>query len=213
MDKSQKLDNIFSILEKTIVEPNTELKFKNDFTFLVAIILSAQTTDILVNKATKELFEIADSPEEFLKLGVDSLSKYISTLNLYPKKAKNIIKTCEILTEKFNSKVPNNFDDLISLPGVGRKTANVFLNNLYGHHVIAVDTHVARVSNRLGICDTKNPLKVEQELEKDTPKKWLRNAHNWLVLHGRYVCKAKKPDCDNCKISDYCDFYQNIKKL
>ncbi len=139
MDKSQKLDSIFFILEKIMIEPNTELKFKNDFTFLVAIILSAQTTDILVNKATKELFEVANSPEEFLKLGVEGLAKYISTLNLYPTKAKNIIKSCEILSEKFNSKVPDNFDDLISLPGVGRKTANVFLNNLHGYSFFQLD--------------------------------------------------------------------------
>ena len=211
MNKTQKLDSIFSILEQTIETPDTELQFKNDFTFLIAIILSAQTTDIQVNKATKELFEIADSPEKFLELGVEGLSKYISTLNLYPTKAKNIIKTCEILVEKFNSKVPNNFDDLISFAGVGRKTANVFLNNLYNHHVIAVDTHVARVTNRIGVCDSTNPLKVEKELEKYTPKKWLRNAHNWLVLHGRYVCKVKKPNCNQCAINAYCDFYQNIK--
>jgi endonuclease-3 len=211
MDKYQKLDHIFSILSETIINPESELQYINEFTFLVAIILSAQTTDILVNKATKKLFEVADSPQKFLELGVEGLSQYISTINLYPTKAKNIIKTSEILVEKFNSKVPDNFDDLILLPGVGRKTANVFLNNLHGHHVIAVDTHVARVANRIGICETSNPLKVEQELEKNTPKKWLRDAHNWLVLHGRYVCKAKKPNCDQCKIQIYCDFYQNIK--
>ena len=211
MDKSQKLDHIFSILEKTIAEPNTELRYQNEFTFLVAIILSAQTTDVQVNKATKELFEIADSPKKFLYLGVEGLSRYIATLNLYPTKAKNIIKTCEILVNRFDSKIPDNFDDLISFPGVGRKTANVFLNNSYDHHVIAVDTHVARVANRLGICNTINPLKVEQELERHTPKKWMRHAHNWLVLHGRYICKARKPDCEHCKINIYCCLYQDIK--
>lgn len=211
MDKNQKLDQIFSILSQTIETPKSELQYTNDFTFLVAIMLSAQTTDVQVNKATKELFNIASTPEQFLKLGAEGLSQYISTLNLYPTKARNIIKTCEILVENFDSKVPNNFDDLITFPGVGRKTANVFLNNFYEHHVIGVDTHVARVTNRIGICDSKNPLKVEQELEKYTPKKWLKDAHNLLVLHGRYVCKARKPDCLNCKINMCCDFYQNIK--
>lgn len=209
VDKKDKLDKIFSILSLEIQSPDSELKYKNDFTFLVAIILSAQTTDIQVNKATKDLFEIADNPHKFLELGFDGLAKYTSTINLYPTKTRNILKTCEILIEKFDSKVPENFDDLISLPGVGRKTANVFLNNFYNHHVIAVDTHVARVTNRIGICESDNPLKVEQALLNFTPEKWLRDAHNWLVLHGRYVCKAKKPNCLTCKISDYCDFYQN----
>lgn len=213
-----KIDKIFSIFSNENPYPKTELEFKNNYTLLIAVVLSAQSTDIGVNKATKKLFAVANNPEEMLLLGEENLKKYINTIGLYNNKAKNVIALSEILVEKFNSEVPENFDFLQSLPGVGRKTANVVLNCAFGHSTIAVDTHVFRVSNRIGISDIKGEknvhsdvLKTELALLKNIPKKWQRHAHHWLILHGRYICAAKKPKCEICTINKFCCSYQKLK--
>lgn len=192
------IDEIFDIFSKNNPQPKTELEFTNNFTMAVAVILSAQATDISVNKATKELFEKYNSPEKMLELEEDGLKEYIKTIGLYNSKAKNIILFCQELIEKHNSEVPEDFDLLIKLPGVGRKTANVILNCGFGHKTMAVDTHVYRVSNRIGLANGKTPEKVEKDLLANIPDKWLKYAHHWLILHGRYVCKARKPLCDIC---------------
>lgn len=199
-------NKIFLTLQKNNPAPTTELMFNTHFELLISVILSAQATDVSVNKATKHLFPIANTPKKIIALGIDELKKYIKTINLYPTKAKHIIKTCEILAEKFNSVVPNNRDDLESLPGVGRKTANVVLNTAFGEATIAVDTHIFRVANRTGLAKGKTPLMVEKNLLKTTPKKYLKDAHHWLVLHGRYVCIARNPKCGECKIEKWCEF-------
>lgn len=201
-------EKIFETLQKNNPTPTTELHFQNHFELLIAVILSAQATDISVNKATKHLFPVANTPEKIVALGIDELKKTIKTINLYPTKAKHIIKTCELLVEKFHSTVPNNRDDLESLPGVGRKTANVILNTAFGESTIAVDTHIFRVANRTGLAKGKTPLAVENALMKIIPKKYLRDAHHWLVLHGRYICTARNPKCAQCPIEQWCE-YQN----
>lgn len=206
ISKSQ-IDKIFSILAKQNPEPKTELQYTNNYTLLVAVVLSAQSTDVGVNKATKKLFAIADTPKKMLALGEENLKKYINTIGLYNNKAKNIIALSKILIEKHNSIVPEDLEILQSLPGVGRKTANVVLNCAFGHPTIAVDTHVFRVSNRIGIADEKDVLKTEIALLKNIPKKWQNHAHHWLILHGRYICTAKKPKCEICPIKKYCKFY------
>lgn len=193
-------------------EPVCELDFVNEYTFLIAIILSAQATDKGVNKATPVLFAKVDNPQAMLELGLDGLKEYIKTIGLYNNKAKSIINMSLELIEKFNGKVPDNQKDLESLPGVGRKTANVFLNSLYKEPLIAVDTHVSRVSQRLGLTKQEKPLKIEEELEIVIPDKYKTYASHWLVLHGRYVCKAKKPNCDECSVSQYCEFFKQNKK-
>jgi len=203
--KKSNIDKIFSIFLKQNPHPQTELEYKNHYTLLVAVVLSAQSTDVGVNKATKKLFEIADTPEKMLNIGEEKLKKYINTIGLYNNKAKNVIALSKILFEKYNSVVPENLEILQSLPGVGRKTANVILNCAFGHPTIAVDTHVFRVSNRLGIVKEKDVLKTELALLKAIPKKWQQHAHHWLILHGRYVCIARKPKCETCLISDYCE--------
>lgn len=203
---TEKREKIFQILQKNNPSPTTELVFNTHFELLIAVILSAQATDISVNKATKQLFPIANTPEAIAALGVDGLKKYIKTINLYPTKAKHIIKTCELLIEKFNSTVPSRRVDLESLPGVGRKTANVVLNTAFGEAAIAVDTHIFRVANRTGLAKGKTPLIVEQNLLKTTPKKYLKDAHHWLVLHGRYVCIARNPKCTECPILTQCEY-------
>lgn len=200
------VEKIFEIFHKNNPNPKTELEYVNNFTLLVAVVLSAQSTDISVNKATKELFQHYDTPTKILQLGEDRLKNYIKTIGLFNTKAKNIIALSSILVENYNSIVPNNFEDLILLPGVGRKTANVMLSSVFGTLAIAVDTHVFRVSKRLGLSDGTTPEKVEADLLKIIPKKWLINAHHWLILHGRYVCKAKKPDCDHCTLVSYCQY-------
>ena len=197
---------IFTILSELYPDPKTELYYKNDFTLLIAIALSAQTTDISVNKATKDLFEIADSPLKILELGLDNLINHIRTIGLYNSKAKNIIKLSEIIIQKFNNKVPNNYDDLILLPGVGRKTANVFLNVFYGHEVIAVDTHVSRLAQRIGFSESNNPLKIEEDLVRLVPKEFLKISHHLLILHGRNICQARKPRCYDCRINYFCKY-------
>ena len=201
-----KIEKIFSIWQKTNPHPKTELNFTNNFTLLVAVVLSAQSTDVGVNKATKKLFEIADSPEKMLKLGEENLKKYISTIGLFNGKAANIIKLSQRLVDEFNSEVPEDFAALKSLPGVGQKTANVVLNCAFGHPTIAVDTHVFRVANRIGFADETTPEKVEIALLKNIPKKWQKHAHHWMILHGRYVCKARKPECRRCGVRKFCEF-------
>lgn len=199
------IPKIFATLQKNNPTPTTELIFDSNFELLIAVMLSAQATDTSVNKATAKLFPIANTPEKILALGENELKKYIRTINYYPTKAKHILKTCEILIEKFNSQVPNKRINLESLPGVGRKTANVTLNTAFGESTIAVDTHIFRVSNRIGLTNGKTPREVEDQLTKIIPKKYLRDAHHWLVLHGRYICTARNPKCDECPIQKWCD--------
>ncbi len=210
MDK-KKIDKIFKIWQKVNPHPKTELIFTNNYTLLVAVVLSAQSTDIGVNKATKALFIIADTPEKMLKLGEKKLKKYINTIGLYNGKAANIIKLSQILVDKFNSKVPEDFEALKSLPGVGQKTANVVLNCAFGHPTIAVDTHVFRAGNRIGFINETTPEKSEIALLKAIPKKWQNHAHHWMILHGRYICQARKPKCSECAIEKFCEFeYKNF---
>lgn len=200
------VNKIFATLHKHNPQPTTELEYKNHFELLIAVILSAQATDVSVNKATKELFKLANTPEKMLALGLTGLKKYIKTIGLYNTKAANVIKTCDMLIKKYHSKVPSTREELESLPGVGRKTANVVLNTAFGQPTIAVDTHMIRVANRLGLVNTKNPLAIEKELEAIIPKKYLHDAHHWLILHGRYICKARKPLCGECVLQDYCEY-------
>ncbi len=203
MDR-KRIEQIFAIWHKQNSHPKTELVFTNNYTLLVAVVLSAQSTDIGVNKATKELFKIADTPEKMLRLGEKNLKKYINTIGLYNGKAANIIALSESLVKNFNSEVPEDFNALISLAGVGQKTANVVLNCAFGHPTIAVDTHVFRVANRLGFVNETTVEKTELALMKAIPKKWQTHAHHWMILHGRYVCQARKPKCGECLIAEFC---------
>lgn len=195
---------MFAVLQKNNPSPTTELNYKNEFQLLIAVILSAQATDIGVNKATGPLFNDAPTAKKIFNLGEDGLKKYIRTIGLYNSKAKNIIKTCQILLEKYQGNVPRERQQLESLPGVGRKTANVVLNTAFGEATIAVDTHIFRVSNRTGLAPGKTPLAVEHSLLSAVPKKYLIDAHHWLILLGRYICKARKPLCWQCPIKKYC---------
>jgi endonuclease-3 len=201
---------IFEIWHKNNPQPKTELEFTNNFTLLVAVVLSAQSTDNAVNKATKNLFKIVDSPQKMLDLGEEKLKKYISTIGLYNNKAKNIITLSKQLINLHDSTVPNDFESLRNLAGVGQKTANVVLNCAFGKPTIAVDTHVFRVANRIGLVDEDNPEKTEESLLKKIPKKFLYHAHHWMILHGRYVCQARKPNCKNCQIEKFCQFEKKI---
>jgi endonuclease-3 len=198
------VSEIFKIWQNLQPQPQTELVYTNNYTLLVAVILSAQATDISVNKVTQSLFKIVDNPQKMLEIGEEKLKKYISTIGLFNGKASNIIKMSKILIEKFNGQIPQNFEQLNSLPGVGRKTANVVLNCAFGIPTIAVDTHVFRVANRLGLVSEINEEKTEKALLKIIPQEFLQYAHHWLILHGRYVCKARKPDCQNCQIAKFC---------
>ncbi len=200
------VDRFYALLAESIPEPKSELDFINPFTLLVAVVLSAQATDVGVNKATGPLFAAADSPQAMGDLGEGRLKDLIKTIGLYNTKAANIIKLSRILVEEHGGAVPENREALEALPGVGRKTANVVLNVAFGRPVIAVDTHVLRLSNRTGLAPGKTPLEVEQKLEKRVPDGWKRHAHHWLILHGRYVCKARKPDCAACVVNDLCGF-------
>jgi len=200
------IEKIFATLQSLNPAPTTELVYSSDFELLIAVVLSAQATDISVNKATAELFKVANTPEAILALGLHDLKTYIKSIGLYNTKAENIIKTCKKLVSDFNSQVPQTREDLQSLPGVGRKTANVILNTAFGHATIAVDTHIFRVAKRIGLADGKTPLAVEQQLEKVIQHKFKKDAHHWLILHGRYVCKARKPGCSSCCISKYCEY-------
>lgn len=187
-------------------KPTTELVFNCEFELLISVMLSAQATDVSVNKATKLLYKVANTPQKIVKLGESGLKKYIKTIGLYNTKAKNIIKTCNILIEKHHSKVPQTRKALEALPGVGRKTANVILNTAFGHETIAVDTHIFRVANRTKMAPGKTPLAIEKKLLTVVPKYYLANAHHWLILHGRYICVARKPKCSDCFINDLCEY-------
>ena len=202
----QKLTQIFERLRVQNPHPTTELKYSSPFELLIAVILSAQATDVSVNKASEKLFAIANTPEAILKLGVTGLKKHIKTIGLYNAKAANIIKTCKRLLEQHNSQVPANRESLEALPGVGRKTANVILNTAFDQPTIAVDTHIFRVANRTGIAPGKNVLEVERKLLKAVPDEYKQDAHHWLILHGRYVCVARKPKCRECVIHDLCEW-------
>lgn len=205
MDRA-KCEVIFERFQALNKKPTTELKFSSSFELLVAVILSAQATDVSVNKATAELFKAANTPEKILALGEAGLKTYIKTIGLHNTKAKNIIKTCKILIDQHHSQVPRSRESLEALPGVGRKTANVILNTAFGEHTIAVDTHIFRVARRIGLAKGNTPRKVEQELEQIIPATYLHDAHHWLVLHGRYICIARKPKCPTCPINDLCEY-------
>lgn len=205
MNKTKRTQ-IFSRLQQQNPKPTTELMFNNEFELLIAVILSAQATDISVNKAIKELYKVANTPEAIHQLGERKLKTYVQSIGLYNTKAKNIIKTCKILIDSFNSKVPADREALESLPGVGRKTANVILNTAFGQPTIAVDTHIFRVSNRTGIAPGKTVLEVEKRLLRLVPDEFKHDAHHWLILHGRYVCIARTPKCTDCIINDLCEY-------
>jgi endonuclease-3 len=197
---------IYSKLRELDSNPDTELNYENPFELLIAVILSAQATDISVNKATDKLYPVANTPTDIYALGVKGLTPYIRTIGLFNSKAKNIIETCRILRDEYDSIVPRTRAELEALPGVGRKTANVILNTAFGEPTIAVDTHIFRVSNRTGIAKGKNPLEVEKRLVRLTPDEFKKDAHHWLILHGRYTCKARKPLCGQCPIIEWCEF-------
>lgn len=197
---------LFARLAEIDPEPTTELEYASPFELLVAVILSAQATDVGVNKATRKLFPVANTPAAILALGEDGLKKYISTIGLFNAKAKNVIEACRLLVERHGGEVPDAREALEALPGVGRKTANVVLNTVFGQPTIAVDTHIFRVSNRTGLAPGKDVRAVEEALLKVVPEEYAMGAHHWLILHGRYVCKARKPDCPHCVIRDLCRF-------
>ena len=202
----QKRTAIYNRLRERNPSPETELDWVDPFELLVAVVLSAQATDVSVNKATAELFPVANTPEQILALGTDGLKRYIRTIGLFNSKAENIIKTCRILMDRHGGQVPRSREALEALPGVGRKTANVILNTAFGQPAIAVDTHIFRVANRTRLARGKTPLEVEQRLTRLTPREFRKDAHHWLILHGRYVCKARKPECPTCFIADLCEF-------
>ena len=197
---------IFSALRDADPHPDTELNYDTPFELLIAVILSAQATDVGVNKATAKLYPVANTPAAIHALGVPGLTPYIKTIGLFNSKAKNIIATCSILLEEHDGEVPRTREALERLPGVGRKTANVVLNTAFGEPTIAVDTHIFRVSNRTGIAPGKTPLEVEKRLLRLTPEEFKKDAHHWLILHGRYVCKARKPQCQECRIVEWCEY-------
>lgn len=200
---------IFERLAQARPDPHTELVYKDPFTLLVAVVLSAQATDKAVNKATERLFAVASTPHALLALGEERLQEYIKSLGFFRNKAKNLIALARALLERHGGQVPRTREELEKLPGVGRKTANVVLNEAFGEPTIAVDTHVFRVANRLGIAPGKNPLEVEKRLLEVVPERYRKGAHHWLILHGRYVCKARKPACDRCVVRDLCDYYRS----
>lgn len=211
MISQDKIEKIFQIFSSAVPKPKTELEYSNNFTLTIAVILSAQATDISVNKATKKLFEQCNTPQKIFSLGEANLKPYIKTIGLYNSKAKNIIALCKILINKYNSIIPDEFEELIKLPGIGRKTANVILNCAFAKPTMAVDTHVFRVAHRIGLSIGSSPEKVEKDLLKKIPEQWLLYAHHWLILHGRYVCKARTPICSRCSISAYCSYYKENK--
>ena len=205
------INSVYKSLAKKIGEPKTELNYRNPYTFLVSVVLSAQATDKSVNAATKDLFKLVKTPKDMIVLGERKLKSYIKTIGLYNSKAKNVINLSKILVKDYKSKVPSGFKDLTSLPGVGNKTASVYQNEILNIPRIAVDTHVYRVSNRLGLVNTKTADQTQEILEQITPKKWLKTAHHLLILHGRYTCKSQKPICDECVITKYCLYLKNEK--
>lgn len=207
-----KRTEIFNRLRAANPNPTTELEFRNSFELLIAVLLSAQATDVSVNKATRKLFEVAPTPEAMLNLGVAKVKNHIKTIGLFNTKAENVIKTCRILVEQHDSQVPDNREALEALPGVGRKTANVVLNTAFRQIAMAVDTHIFRVSNRTGIAPGKNVLEVEKRLIRLVPEEFLLDAHHWLILHGRYVCLARKPRCGACTIYDLCEYKKKVEE-
>lgn len=202
----EKANALFSALARDRPDPRTELDFVNPFTLVVAVALSAQATDVGVNKATARLFKVADTPEKMLALGEAGVAEYIRTIGLWRNKARNVVALSRMLIEEFDGNVPQTREELVRLPGVGRKTANVVLNEAFGEPTIAVDTHIFRVSNRTGLAPGKTPDAVEAGLERATPPEFKKGAHHWLILHGRYVCKARKPECWHCAIADLCRY-------
>ena len=202
----EKRAELFRRLQELDPEPTTELEYGSTFELLIAVILSAQATDVGVNKATRRLYPVANTPEEILELGEEGLKKHIRTIGLFNSKAKNIMATCKALVDNHDGEVPDDRESLEALPGVGRKTANVVLNTAFGEPTMAVDTHIFRVANRTGLAPGKTPLAVEKALLKRTPPEYLRHAHHWLILHGRYTCKARKPSCGICPVFDLCNF-------
>ena len=197
---------IFRRFKEINPHPTTELEFSSPFELLISVILSAQATDVGVNKATFRLYKIANTPEQIYNLGLDTLKDYIKTIGLFNSKAKNVIKTCKLLMDKHKSQVPNNRKDLEELPGVGRKTANVVLNTAFGQPTMAVDTHIFRVSRRTKIAHGKDVVQIEKSLLRLIPDEYLMDAHHWLILHGRYICKARNPNCNECIINDLCEY-------
>ena len=199
---------VFALLSQTNPDPQTELTFQNPYTLLVAVVLSAQATDVGVNKATKRLFAKADTPEAMVALGLEKIRSHIKTIGLFNTKAKNVLALSEILIDRHGGAVPHDRDALEALPGVGRKTANVVLNEAFGKPTIAVDTHIFRVGNRTGLAPGKTPDAVERELLRRVPERYKKGAHHWLILHGRYICKARKPECSSCSIEQFCLYKQ-----
>jgi endonuclease-3 len=204
--KKELIDPFFATLRAANPLPTTELEFTTPFELLAAVLLSAQATDVGVNKATRKLFPVANTPQAILDLGLPKLEEYIKTIGLYRTKAANLMKTCAILVGQHGGRVPRTREELEALPGVGRKTANVVLNVAFGEETLAVDTHIFRVSNRTGLAPGKNPLEVEMKLLKRVPKEFMADAHHWLILHGRYVCVARTPHCWECAVIQYCDY-------
>ena len=204
--KKADIEEFFRRMQAANPVPQGELDYVNPFTLLVAVVLSAQATDVGVNKATGPLFAIADTPEKMFALGEDTVRDYVKSIGLYKTKAKNVIKLCEALIRDHGGEVPQTREELEKLAGVGRKTANVVLNIAFGQPTIAVDTHLFRLGNRTGIAPGKTPLEVEKKLEKRIPKQYMRDSHHWMILHGRYVCKARKPECSKCLVEDLCKF-------
>jgi endonuclease III len=202
----KQIEPFFATLRAANPLPTSELEFTTAFELLVAVLLSAQATDVGVNKATRKLFPVANTPQAILDLGLDRLEDYIRTIGLFRGKARNLMATCRILVDQYGGEVPRTREQLEALPGVGRKTANVILNVAFGEEAMAVDTHIFRVSNRTGLAPGKNPLEVEQALMKRVPKEYMVDAHHWLILHGRYVCVARKPKCWQCAVIQYCDY-------
>ncbi len=211
MNKQKRIE-IFSRLREQNPHPTTELHYSSSFELLIAVVLSAQATDVGVNKATDKLFPVANTPERILALGEDGLKEYIKTIGLFNSKAKNVIATCKILVNEYASAVPQQREQLEALPGVGRKTANVILNTAFGQPTIAVDTHIFRVSNRTGIAPGKTVLEVEKRLLRLVPEEFKRDAHHWLILHGRYTCIARKPRCGSCIIEDQCEYRKKTEQ-
>lgn len=210
MNKARRTE-FFSRLRDLNPNPQTELHYDSPFELLVAVILSAQATDVGVNKATARLFKVANTPQAILALGTEGLTEFIRTIGLFNNKAKNITATCRKLIDEFGGTVPDDRQALQSLPGVGRKTANVILNTAFGKPTVAVDTHIYRVANRTGIAPGRTPLEVEKQLLQNVPGEFLRDCHHWLILHGRYICKARKPDCPNCPVADLCEYREKTK--
>jgi endonuclease-3 len=210
--KREFIEPFFATLKAANPQPNTELEYTSVFELLAAVLLSAQATDVGVNKATRRLFVVAPTPQRMLALGLEGLESQIKTIGLYRSKARHLLETCKILVEAYGGEVPCTREALEALPGVGRKTANVVLNVGFGEPTMAVDTHIFRVSNRTGLAPGKNPLAVEMQLLKRVPAEYAVDSHHWLILHGRYVCQARKPHCWHCSVADYCDFKPKTPK-